>query len=189
MAEFDFKELVSKAFIDYVGPYYPTFALKNGLKEPVLPGLSTVSAILEKNQPYFMTLSLGYKGKVYSFPNEPLISLSIKKTIVETATVGQDRKGTVKEYINTDDWNITIRGICIDIDKKIYPTDQVNEINAMYAVNDALDVMENKFFEIFDIRKIVLKDLKYEEMVGQPSIQKYTITAVSDEDFLAEIKS
>ena len=42
-------------------------------------------------------------------------------------------------------------------------------------------------FELFGIRKIVLKDIQFDEMVGEQGMQKFTITAVSDQDFYADL--
>lgn len=121
-------------------------------------------------------------------PNEPLISLGLTKTIVETATVGKYRKGTVKEYICTEDYSITIKGVCIDLDDpEIYPADQVGLLNDLFDINDALEVESNPFLELFGIRKIVLKDIQFDEMIGEQGVQKYTITAVSDQDFYADL--
>jgi len=144
---------------------------------------------VKPGQKYFTTIALGYKGEIFDLPNEPLISFSISKTIVETATVGKLRKGPVKEYICTEDYQITIRGLCLNEDNvDAYPAEQVDLIRRMFEVNDALEVVNNPFLELFEIRKLVIKDLQFDEMVGQQGMQKYTIAAVSDQDFYADLK-
>jgi hypothetical protein len=135
-----------------------------------------------------MTLKLSYNSQKFELPNEPLISLGLSKTIVETATVGKYRKGTVKEYICTEDYQIMIKGVCVDVDNpEDYPTDQVAALNELFEINDSLDVLSNLFLELFGIRKIVLKDIQFEDMAGEAGMQKYTITAVSDQDFYADL--
>jgi len=187
MAEFDFNELVAKAHLDYVGPPFPNW-WKNNKKLLVLPNLKNVFGNTLLGKKYFLTLTLKSENEEFTLPNEPLISLSLVKTIVETATVGKYRKGTVKEYINTEDYQITIRGVCINTkDDEAYPTDQVDLLNRMFDVNEALEVVKNPFFELFGIRKIVLKEIHFDEMMGQPNLQKYVITAVSDQDFYADL--
>ena len=142
------------------------------------------------NIPYFQTLKVSYKGEQFVFPNEPLISLSLAKTIVETATVGKERKGTVKEYICTEDYTLSIKGICVneDIEKRDeYPTEQVQELQRLFEINDSINVENNPFLELFGIRRIVLKSIDWSEMAGQQGLQKYSITAVSDQDFYADL--
>lgn len=186
MAEFNLKELVAKAFFDYVGPPFPIWFLKNK-KKFKLPGLKLISA-LKLGQPYFMTLQLTHKESVFEFPNEPLIAISLTKTIVETATVGSNRKGTVKEYINTEDYVLNIRGLCINFDDPDeYPAEQVSALVEMFDINEALEVKDNLYLEQFGIRKLVLKGIQFDEMVGEGGMQKYSITAVSDQDFYADL--
>lgn len=130
------------------------------------------------------------QGEQFVFPNEPLVTLSLAKTIVETATVGKERKGTVKEYITTEDYQITIRGVCVNEDVEArdeYPAQQVQELHRMFEINDSLELVNNPFLLLFDIKNIVLKEIEYEEMAGQQGLQKYTIKAVSDQDFYADL--
>jgi hypothetical protein len=187
MATFDFKEIVARATLDYIGPHFPEWWKKNGYKLN-LPDLLNINGSQLLGNKYFLQLKLSYNGQNFELPNEPLISLGLSKTIVETATVGKYRKGTVKEYICTEDYQISIKGVCVDDeDIKAYPAKQVALINDLFAINDSLEVVSNVFFELFGIRKIVLKDLQFDDMAGEAGMQKYTITAVSDQDFYADL--
>lgn len=184
--EFDLRKLTAKAF-SYVGPNFPAWYGENK-KTLVLPSLKGVGVGLLQGKPYFQTLKVSYKGSELLFPNEPLISIGLTKTIVETATVGKDRKGTVKEYITTEDYSLRIRGLCFNPESlQEYPSDQILELEKMFAINDSLEIVSNPFLELFQIRKIVLKDIDYEDMAGMPGMQKYTISAVSDQDFYADL--
>lgn len=155
-----------------------------------MPSLENVGYGLLLGKPYFQELKVEYQGREYIFPNEPLISLSLSKTIVETATVGKERKGTVKEYICTEDYNITIKGVCMNYapeERDVYPTEQVQELQELFEINDKVNVVGNLFLLLFGIKSIVLKDIEWEEMVGEQGMQKYTITAISDQDFYADL--
>ncbi len=188
--KFDIKELTAKAFSDYVGAPFPTWWLKNKTAL-VLPKLSNIKEALTNNgKSYFMRLKLAdSEGNIYEFPNEPLVALSQKKKIVETPTVGYQRRGTVKEYIYTEDYNVKIRGLCINDDgSKTYPAKQVETLNRMFEINEALEVVDSKFFAFFGISKLVLKSKNYSDMEGHEYAQKYIISAVSDTDFFAELK-
>lgn len=187
MAKFDFKELIARAAFDYVGPAFPEWWQKNQSRFQ-LPDLKRINAKQLLGAKYFMTLRLAYKGQIFDFPNEPLISLSLSKTIVETATVGKKRRGSVLEYINTENYQITIKVLCVNQDNpEEYPSDQVQLMNEMFAINDALDVVSNPFFEMFGIRKIVLKDKAVDEMKGSQGLQGFTFNAIENQDFYADL--
>lgn len=187
MAEFDFKELVAKAAFDYVGPAFPKWWNTNKTKF-VLPSLTKIGASLLLGGQYFQTLKVSYKGEQFVFPNEPLISLSLAKTIVKTATVGKERKGTVKEYICTEDYQLTIKGVCVNPDAPDeYPTAQVQELERLFEINDSVEVVSNPFLLLFDVKNLVLENIDWQEMAGQQGVQIYTITAVSDADFYADL--
>ena len=185
--ELHIKELIAKAHFDYVGPAFPKWWATNKTKF-VLPSLSKIGAGLLLGGQYFQTLKVAYKGEQFVFPNEPLISMSLAKTIVETATVGKERKGTVKEYINTEDYVLNIRGVCFNPDyPDEYPTDQVQELQRLFEINDSVEVVNNLFLELFGIKNLVLKNIEWNEMAGQQGLQVYTVNAVSDADFYADL--
>ena len=185
--EFDIKELIAKAHFDYVGPAFPKWWATNKTKV-VLPSISKIGAGLLLGGQYFQTLKVAYKGQQFVFPNEPLISMSLAKTIVETATVGKERKGTVKEFINTEDYVLNIRGVCVNPDyPDEYPTEQVQELQRLFEINDSVEVMNNLFLELFGVKNLVLKNIEWNEMAGQQGLQVYTVNAVSDSDFYADL--
>ena len=188
MAEFDIKKLIAAAHFDYVGPAFPKW-YENNKRKFIFPDINNITGDLLNGSQYFMTLKLRDKAGVeYVLPNEPLISFRESKTIVETATVGKNRKGTVKEYITTDDVQMRIIGICYNRENdQQYPAEQVKELNALFAQNETLEVVGNKLFELMGVRSVVLYDKGFEEMPGQQSMQKYEFTAVSDTDFYAEL--
>lgn len=187
MAEFNIKELLVRASLDYIGPAFPMWWKKNQSRYK-LPDLLGINAKQLLGYKYFMTLKVSYKGEEFLFPNEPIISIGMSKTIVKTATVGKKKKRSVKEYITTDDEVITIKGVCIDLsDPEKYPADQVKLINDLFEINDAVDIEDNAFFELFGIRKIVLESLDWDEMIGESGMQKYTIRALGDDDFFADL--
>lgn len=187
--ELSIKELVAKAHFDYVGPAFPQWWGQNKTKF-VLPSLMGIGSEILLGRPYFQTLKVSYNGEQFVFPNEPLISLGLTKTIVETATVGKERKGTVKEYICTEDYTLSIKGICMNEAperRNEYPSEQVQELQRLFEINDSVNVENNPFLELFGIRRLVFKSIDWEEMAGQQGLQKYSITAVSDQDFYADL--
>lgn len=187
MASFNIKEILIRAALDYIGPHFPEWWKKNKSRYN-LPDLSAINYKQLLGAKYFMQLKLSYKDQLFVLPNEPLVSIGLTKTIVKTVTVGKYKKGTVKEYINTDDYVITIKGVCVDkYDPEIYPATQVKSLMDMVEINDKLEVEENAFFELFGIRSIVIEDIQFDEMIGESGLQKYTIKAISDTDFFADL--
>lgn len=187
MAQFNIKEVLIRAALDYVGPHFPEW-WKMNKKKYGLPDLSAINSKQLLGAKYFMQLKLSYNGQEYMLPNEPLVSIGLTKTIVKTVTVGKYKKGTVKEYINTDDYIISIKGVCVDkYDPEIYPSEQVKSLNELANINDALQVEENAFFELFGIRSIVIEDIQFDEMIGESGLQRYSIKAISDTDFFADL--
>lgn len=187
--ELSIKELVAKAHFDYVGPAFPQWWGQNKTKF-VLPSLMGIGSEILLGRPFFQTLKVSHNGEQFVFPNEPLISLGLTKTIVETATVGKERKGTVKEYICTEDYTLSIKGICVNEnpeDRDKYPAEQVQELQRLFEINDSINVENNPFLELFGIRRLVFKSIDWDEMAGQQGLQKYSITAVSDQDFYADL--
>lgn len=188
MAEFNIKELVAKAHFDYVGAAFPKW-WENNKSLFILPDVNNLSADLLNGNRYFMTLKLrDSDGTIYELPNEPLVSFAESKIIEETATVGTTRRGTVKEYITTNDVQMRVRGVCFDQDNPdSYPTAQVRLLQQLFARNEALEVVGNKLFELMGVRNVVIYDKAYDEMPGQHSLQKYEFFIVSDQDFFAEL--
>lgn len=186
--EINIQELTARAFFDYVGPPFPEWFQLNKARF-VLPSLKNISEAKSGGGQYFMRLQVQDKaGAQTTFPNEPLVSFDLAKTIIETATVGQNRKGTVKEYITTEDWRLEINGLCINKDDpEVYPAKQVEELNRLFQKNESLEVRSNKLFTLLGIANIVLLSIRFDPMPGQESIQKYSIRAVSDQDFFAEL--
>src|SRR5690606_31015568 len=101
MAEFNIKELLIRASLDYIGPQFPLWWKKNESRYK-LPDLLGINAKQLQGAKYFMTLKVSVpnttkykfgstivadnKRLVFEFPNEPIVSIGMSKTIVKTAT-------------------------------------------------------------------------------------------------------
>ena len=120
-------------------------------------------------------------------PNEPLVTITAKKTIVETVVIGSERKGTVKEFISAGDYTIKIEGICIEPNIKEFPIGQVESIIELVEKHQALDI-SNDIADLFGISRVVIKDYGFGNMKGKPYSQSYYLLCVSDEDFYANQK-
>lgn len=116
--------------------------------------------------------------RAYTLPDWPLIDVSAAKNIIKTPLKG--RNGTVKEYINIDDYQVTIRGILINYDSEAYPEDLVNELHQLFVINAEMQVI-TPLLNLLDVHNLVITDLKLPEVEGYNNIQPYIIQAISDE--------
>lgn len=127
---------------------------------------------------YFMPVVLEHKGGEYEIPNA-VISINGKKTVVETAMIG--RKGTVKELISVDDYEINIAGVALDSD---FPDQQIARLNELYNINEAVTLkcaLTDIFLEEED--KVVIKSIDFQEMRGCETAQAFKMGLVTDRSF------
>lgn len=111
-----------------------------------------------------------------------IMSISGKKTIVETPLVG--RVGTVKELISIDDYSISITAILVG-DHGKYPMTEIGRMDDIWRVNEPVElisVFTDILFENND--KVVIKEIKYPSMQGVEDAQIVTIECVTDRPFV-----
>lgn len=132
-------------------------------------------------RPYFMPVKLGE----VNLPN-PVIKITSKKTIVETAMV--NRVGTVKELISLEDYRINIKGIIITEDNS-YPEDDIRTIHELYKQNTSFPII-SALTNIFltDDNKVVITDITWPEVSGTQNVKTYEMNLVSDHPFDLIIK-
>lgn len=127
------------------------------------------------------------QGRYYFMPIEingieipnAVISIKGKKTIVETAMVG--RKGTVKELISVDDFEIEIAGVAMDVD---FPDEAIDELNNLFNINESVPLkcaLTDIFLSQDD--KVVIKSIDFPAMKGYESVQFFKMSLVSDRSF------
>lgn len=108
-------------------------------------------------------------------------SFTNKITIVETPMV--NRKGSVKEEISIDDWEINIKGIIVSKDEN-YPDQEVYDLNQLKEMGVALGI-ENARASLLleDKEMVVIKSLAFPELKGMKNIQPFEMNLVSDIEF------
>lgn len=111
-------------------------------------------------------------------PNS-VIRISCQKNVVVTPLV--KRKGTVKELINIDDYNIRIMGFIIGDE---FPDDGMKLLADQWKKNISLKI-ENAVTDYFLDKddKVVLIKIDLPEATGIKGVRKYSIDMLSDEDF------
>lgn len=165
--------LYKRAF-GFVGGKFPPVAVGNSVPEPTKgDAVTSFQSELYIGSPFFLPLKIGDLW----MPVEPIISLTSGKQIVKTQMTGL--KGTIKEEISTDDWNISIRGIIINQIDDNYPFADVAKLRQICESLGSYKVV-NKLLAAFDIHEIVIENYSFDGEEGAQSYQSYTINALSD---------
>ena len=161
-------------------PYYSADALGNEYYMPV-----TISYTDSSEQ---STLDTGDRlGSVskWELPY-PVISVTSKKTIVETLLT--ERRGTVKELINVQDYEIVIKGFLIGSSND-FPEAEVTKLRTIYEQNAALSI-QCPLTDIFLLRpdrsgsdQVVIRELSFPAITGIKNVRPYQLRMVSDEPF------
>jgi hypothetical protein len=112
-----------------------------------------------------------------------LLSVNLAKIIVKTQIEG--RRGTIKEYIGEDDWQITINGFLLAGNGQT-PSDAIIDLKNMVRAHAPIRVV-CAWLNNLDIFNIVIKDFSMEQEPGGYSKQAFTITAISSHDILLQI--
>lgn len=118
-------------------------------------------------------------------PN-PLISITGQKNIVDTPLINGE--GSVKEIIQTNDYQIKILIVCASNDGT-YPDDQVKNIRDKWKLDSVL-TLESPVTDFFIQKEnnFVLKDIDVPAVRGVMNTQVIELSGVSDTYFELEIK-
>lgn len=123
-------------------------------------------------QPFMMPLKI----ENFTFPVEPLISISGKKDVVVTKRTGLM---PVVEEVSMDSYQVSIKGVFINEDNDDYPYRNVRMLSAFLERKGSLKVT-NKLLDLFSIYYLVITDFKCDGVEGHQSMQWYTIEAIAD---------
>ena len=116
----------------------------------------------------------------------PIISVSSKKTIIETPLT--ERRGTVKEVINSMDYEIVIKGFIIGPTGS-FPEAEVTKLRDAFEQNTAMSI-KCPVTDIFLVRPgrsgsdmVVIKELSFPPVTAIVNVRPYELRLVSDEPF------
>jgi len=117
----------------------------------------------------------------FTFPIEPIISLSFKNVITRRNVAKGKNRGTVKERWSEDDVDITISGIFINMDDENALPPEVEKLRQYCKQHNSIDVT-CELLNTRDITKIAIESLNLPPTKGQNN-QAYEIKAYSDDIF------
>ena len=114
----------------------------------------------------------GEQSTVFAPP--PILSFSRSKKIIETETNGS----TIVERWNTNEWEITIQGILVDIENHNYPDSQIQQIVTLFEHNDIIKVVGAQFYDK-GIDSIYIDSISINPKEGYSDTVAYTLSAKS----------
>jgi hypothetical protein len=105
-----------------------------------------------------------------------LMNVSMSKNIIKTSIQGMP--GTVKEYVNSGDYIINIKGALFGQNNE-YPEDAVMDLIELCERSKNIRV-ESHYLQLFNINDIVIENYKFEAKEGLGNAQFFEINAISD---------
>ena len=143
---------------------------------------------------YFEDLpdDVGDKGRL--FLPYTVVRISGSSTIVRTPLA--ERRGTVKELYNTDDYKINIKGFFIDKEKRLFPEKDLSALKKIHEYGHAFKLV-NALTDIFladkgvsplEQNKVIISAFELPEVEGGRKVRPFTMTLESDSVFTLEVK-
>lgn len=138
-----------------------------------------------KGRWYFMPVSLKHPqiptdGNICYLPHG-VVSISCKKTIVETPLVG--RKGSVKELISTDDYKISVAAF-IQSANGLYPEQEITLLRDVFNIAEPLELICALTGLVLDEGdKVVLTDISFPPLPGVEDAVAVKLEMITDKAF------
>ena len=116
----------------------------------------------------------------FVFPYATIVEFERNMNVSKTKVLGN--AGTVKEIYGLDDWNVNIRGFCLDDpsrQKQKTAYEQLNELVRWRNLADSVDVT-GYLFKDKGIYSLVLESMTLAPVQGKDNIYSFSIRATSD---------
>lgn len=113
----------------------------------------------------------------FELPYASVADFRRAKNITKTNVLGSN--GTVKEIYGFDDWQIRIRGLCLDT-PEMSAYDQHKELLKWEDIADSIEVI-GALFKDKSIYRITVEDFDFKQPQGKQNVIPFEITASSDE--------
>ena len=128
----------------------------------------------EGNELRFFSMLSGDSSSVFAPPL--MMDFRRGKDLVKTETNGDDN--VIVERWGTQPWEISMRGILIDVENRQYPTEQVRKLHRLFKHNNVVEVVGN-LFEEKDIDMIYFEDVSITPLEGYSDSIQFSFTAHS----------
>lgn len=122
----------------------------------------------------FNAILHGDRGTIFAPPL--LMGFSQDKSLIETEV--NDDDPIIVERWGTKPWDITINGLLIDLDNRVYPTDEIRRLNKNWKYNGVVNVVGLQFEER-DIDSLYFRSISFTAVEGYQDTVQFTINASS----------
>jgi hypothetical protein len=133
----------------------------------------------------FLPITLGGVYIPYAW-----MSIRGRKSIVITPLT--DRRGSVKELVNIDDYTISVKGF-VYTKQGSFPIDGVKELQTLYERNEAL-VIENGMTDLVLLTnengaqdKVIITSLNWLENRGVEHLRAFEMELITDQELTLEV--
>lgn len=163
--------LIEKVFIEetenknFDFQYYPLAESKVEESELEIPGVDRLK---------FSAILHGDREGIFAPPL--LLGFSREKSLIETEV--NDDNPVVIERWGTKPWDITINGLLIDLDNRVYPSNEIRRLNQNWQYNGVVKAI-GKQFEELDIDTIYFRSISFTRVEGYQDTVQFTINASS----------
>lgn len=167
---------------------YPNLLLQTNA--PTLPFVGAIKALkgqfnLRSKLNTEYTLPTKLDG--WQIPQEPTITISGGKNIVETELNRGERKQNVLEEINLNNYQLIIRGVILnETNFDSYPEEDVRRLREILEKAGSVTI-ENGLTSIWNISKVAIVRWEMFEVKGYIGAQAFELECKSDEDFELEL--
>jgi hypothetical protein len=114
------------------------------------------------------------RGAIFAPPL--MLSISAEKTLIETEV--NDDDPIVIERWGTKPWDIQMRGLLIDLENRVYPTDEIRRLTQNWKYNGVVKVVGQQFEEK-DIDTIYFRSIEFSGVEGFQDTIQFNINARS----------
>lgn len=179
---------VGKGFEEVFGVQAPLFVASQTEVDDALPSFESSEAHREDFESGDRVAETGIVvpdrfrferyGETFSLPIETVVDTSRGKNIVKTSMQGKD--GTIKEYVNMDDWVLVIQGFLINYEEMTYPKKLKKALMDFFKSNYSYAVVSD-FLTNDGIYNVVCKEIRFPSMAGHSNVQPFEMEMWSDE--------
>ena len=121
----------------------------------------------------------------YTLELPPLVDLRLSKKVNATPINDGDFAsdalggGEVVDAWGAQGWDITFRGILVDMDKHQRPFDQLRQLLRIVKIKDVIEIKDSAYFNLLEIKDIYITGFDLPALEAYEDTIPYTITARS----------
>ena len=161
----------------------PFVVPKNRALPPIVPVKYDGYRIIGPNQYQVpVTLEIPSSRKKFTFPTDPLVSVSTKNIVVRRQVLkASNTRGTIKERWSMDDFSVSIAGV-LNSDENHCSADYVMALLEIAQATESVKITCPYINDTYDILRIAIENVDFPFTQGIDA-QKFSIKAFSDEEY------